>query len=49
MLKAFRKKAFIARSSLQGLAAKAKLIEKGKGRNGKSMSQQLTERHFGIV
>ena len=46
--RAFRKQQLIKRCSQQALAAKALLIEFGKGKNGKSMNQALTELHFGI-
>ncbi len=45
VLKAHRRKLFHLRSAMQGLAAKEELIRKGKGRNGKSMSQELRDRH----
>ena len=36
---------FKRRSALQGLRAKAGLIDKGKGKNGRSMSPELLARH----
>ena len=47
-LRALRRAAHAERCSVQAKAAKAELIEKGKGRNGRSMSQSMVEAHFGI-
>ena len=38
----------IAQCSIQAKYAKARLIEKGKGKNGKSMSKELLEAHLAI-
>lgn len=46
--KARMKQHLIVRSSLQAKAAKTSLIEKGKGKNGKSMSKELLESHFAV-
>lgn len=47
-LRALRKQTFITRCSKQALAAKSLLIVDSKGHNGKSMSEQLLERHFSV-
>ena len=49
VLKAQCRKMFAIRSSRQGLAAKAALIRKGKGRNGKSMNPALMARHMAVL
>lgn len=47
-LKSLRRAAHAERCSVQAKAAKARLIQKGKSRNGRSMNQPLIEAHFGI-
>ena len=46
VFKAKLRKQFAVRSSIQALAAKARLCLQGKGRNGKSMNQALADRHL---
>ena len=45
-IKEFRKQRFLTHSSKTGYAAKARLIIDGIGRNGKSMTPALLERHM---
>lgn len=39
----------IQRSSLDAIAAKARMITSGKGRNGKSMNEALLRRHMATI
>jgi hypothetical protein len=46
--RAWRKQKLIERCAKQALAAKTRLIEIGKGRNGFSMNKQLLDRHYAV-
>ena len=43
--RALRKREFLTRSSLQGKLAKAKLMLRDKGRNGRSMNDAMVAAH----
>ena len=47
-IKAFRKQRFLNHSYKTGIAAKARMILAGEGRNGKSMTPTLLERHMAL-
>ena len=47
--KAIRRFLFKRHSVDQGIQAKARLVSKGKGKNGNSMSAELLARHFATL